>query len=161
MKKFILSLVFAMFAVVNVNAQWTTVNYEYDELLQNPVGTTHKFIDEYSNTFEFGELDKGKKFKCDITTNEGIFDFHIMSNSFGTKCVGGIVGLYDENNKLIKRWDETFIIAENVIKENKTCRPCKWKQINTYLLKNKGHITFIIYRYDMENLVMNVPCLNN
>ena len=160
MKKLIF-LFILLSSVLSINAQnsWTSINYEEDELIGTVGGTTKMYTDENGNTFEYGYLNDKKSFRCDITNNNNkIFNYNYYLNS-SVKVVYGVIGLYDENDKLVTKWDESFFIPFN--SSENVCRPKKWKKIMDYLNKNNGYVKVIVSVYHDNDFRMTIPCINN
>ena len=161
MKKIILSFIMCVCAFISNAQVWKEISYQEDELLGYSGGTTIMYTDENGNTFECGLINNGKSFRCDISNNSRKqFNWSsVNGTSKLIKMTHGVVGLYDINNKLIKKWNENFVVPDNTAAN--VCRPFKWRKIMKYINENQGYVKVIISVYEDNDFRMTIPCINN
>lgn len=167
MKKWIITLL-VWCVSVTVNAQsWIVDTIVGDELLgtKSCIGYT------------FQDVENGKEFIIYDDNNEdfflcvesGVFDFD-GDGASGGKIVRGLVGIYDENNKLIKKYDkycfESVGSFYNKVHSNKYSNmggnnKKNAKNIIEHLKNGKGSVRFIVPLYQSYQLDFTVPCMKN
>lgn len=77
------------------------------------------------------------------------------------------IGFYDEQNNLIKKWDNCMIELTNNLQVaeasktiwGKTSKGCR--DVVPYLMNERGYVRIIIPTYRGKEFDMKVPCLNS
>lgn len=167
MKKFIFSFL-ALFTCMTVNAQsWKEETIEGDELLGTKTQAAYVFQDgENGKTFIMFENETEDFNLC---VSSAVFDFN-GGGASGGKIVRGLVGLYDENGKLIKKYDkycfESIGSFYDKVHSNKYTNmggnnKKNAKNIIEYLKNAKGSVRFVIPLYQSFQFDFTVPCMKN
>ena len=158
MKK-IFALIMFVFIGLAANAQnWNHTHIDGDELKGTPENEVYVFVDENENGFVFGANEMFFK----VITKSGFFNYNKYN------IVSGIIGLYDENNNLLKKYDQFMFRVDNGL-EN-TAYPNKYskkggnnkknvKEIFNHLLNVNGYIRIIIPRYGDSDFDMKINCI--
>lgn len=167
MKKILFTLVMLCVSIT-VNAQaWVTEHIEGDELLGTKSCTGYTYQDEEKIKTLILFDDKEEDFY--IWSETGVFDFNGEGAS-GGKLVRGLVGIYDENGKLIKKYDKYCFEAVgtfyNKVHSNRYSNMGgnnrkNAKNIIEHLKKKKGSVRFFIPVYNGLPFDFTVPCMNN
>lgn len=167
MKKFIFTLL-TLCVSITVNAQsWIVDTIAGDELLgtKSCIG------------YAFQDVENGKEFIIYDNNNEDfylcveseVFDFD-GGGASGGKMVRGLVGIYDENGKLIKKYEkycfESVGSFYNKVHSNKYSNmggnnKKNAKNIIEHLKKGKGSVRFVLPLYQSFQFDFTVPCMNN
>lgn len=151
MKK-ILFILMMFCAVISINAQeWTSTDYEADELKGQESYTAYNFTDESGMFVYFSNYDDYYK----ICTLDGIFDYKGRYHQLKV-----IIGFYDENDKLVEKFNDWIYVKEDNSKIAGASGK-KSKKVITYIKQNMGYVRFIAERYGRTNFDFKVPCLNN
>lgn len=189
MKKFIMAIVCLMTMVVSANAQddmyyrkntnkevkpinetlannngWIISYHEPDELTGSKGYNSMTYLNETGGVVLWST--EAKKFR--VISNEELFDSEIRI--FGwlreTKNVFcAIIGMYDINNKLLKKKNCWFEIGANYLQGHSTIGASgknEGKDIVEYLRNGKGYIRIVAplsgtnAKFDLK-----VPCMNN
>jgi len=149
MKKIFIFSIMCLFAVF-ANAQgWTSDFHEADELKGQKAYTCYSFTNETGMFVFFSDPDDLFK----IATFDGFFDY----GRYHTTHV--IIGLYDEDDKLIDKIDYWIYVQ----KDNSSIafdNGKKPKKVINYLKQNKGYIRIIADRYGKSSFDFKVPCLD-
>lgn len=167
MKKALFTLAL-MCVCIGANAQtWQTETIAGDELLGTKSCTAYFYTegDEENNKSFIMFGDTNEDFNICLST--GVFDFSGGGASKG-KLVKGLVGIYDENGKLIKKFDdycfESVGSFYNKIHSNKYSKmggnnKKNAKVIIEHLRNNKGFVRFVIPLFDDVPLDFKVNCM--
>lgn len=103
MKKLFLSLVFTMVSIASFGQNWSTKSHEADELTEQDSYTSYVYEDPNVGSFIYWS---NQKDQFRIISKNGIFNYESVYNQGGSHYCGFdiIVGLYDENNKLVEKF---------------------------------------------------------
>ena len=166
MKKALTTIIMAFVAVLAFAQGWQTQTIAGDELLGTKSCTAYIFsADEDANKTFIVFSDTNEDFNICLST--GVFDFNGIGANKG-KLVKGLVGLYDENGKLIKKFDdycfESVGSFYNKLHSNKYSKmggnnKKNAKLIIEHLKNNKGFVRFVIPCFDDVPLDFKVNCM--
>ena len=212
MKKFFMSFVLAAISVVGLGQTWTIRDINEDALTDTPRHTEYIYTSNIV-TFSFTSLNDSDF----VIQLESPILFEEDEGTLGGKVSTILIGFYDENNNLIKKWP-TFLnnnidvgspniltglneknkihlrkywynesvgnytsfqlavdksLKEKKLKEEaiaeelyKLSEPVislfinRQKEINNYLLNNKGYIRMIIGTYGDGKIDVPIKCIN-
>ena len=167
MKKWIITLL-VWCVTLTVNAQfWRVDTIAGDELLGTKDCIGYSFQDA-DNDREFIIYDNSNE-DFYLCIESGIFDFN-GGGASGGKMVRGLVGIYDENGKLIKKYEnycfESVGSFYNKIHSNKYSNmggnnKKNAKNIIEHLKNGKGSVRFVIPLYQSYQMDFTVQCMNN
>ncbi len=152
---------------IAVNAQaWKAESITGDELLGTKSCTAYVFQDDENIKSFIMFNDNAEDFNLCIAS--GVFDFN-GDGASGGKIVRGLVGLYDENGKLIKKYDkycfESIESFYNKVHSNKYSNmggnnKKNAKNIIEHLKNGKGSVRFVIPLFQSVPFDFTVPCMN-
>ena len=167
MKNFLFALLTLCFSIT-INAQtWKVDTIEADELLGTKACIAYCFQD-VENGKEFIIYDDNNE-DFNLCVASGVFDFD-GDGASGGKIVRGLVGIYDENGKLIKKYDkycfESIGSFYDKVHSNKYSNmggnnKKNAKNIIEHLKNGKGSVRFVIPLYQSFQFDFTVHCMNN
>ena len=132
---------------------WNTEEYHADELKGTKGYTAYIYTDSKGDYFVLWSH-KDDEFR--ITSNSYIFDYYGSSRSFKV-----IIGLYDENDNLVKKIEcNAFTDDENSHMAYVHRRNAK--QTINHIRENKGYVRIIAPLYStLSDYDLKVPCFNS
>lgn len=167
MKKIVLSLMLLM-SVLMVNAQqWEKTLEKGDELLGTVERIKYKYVDSV-NVQAFAFYSDGDYWKIGIGGRVFQPDKRgVVIRKTQNYATYATIGFYDNNNKLISKWDncllqlvqgfQVALTAENIW--GKTTKGAR--EVVPYLRNEKGYVRIVVPVVRGKNFDMTIPCLNN
>lgn len=158
MKKLILGLLLLLTSPVF--AQWDKVVVKGDELKGTSDGVNCVYSDDYKH-IAFNE-ESVNYFV--LITDKSFFNFGTQKGTNGNYITVGLTGLYDNQDKLIEKFDVTFEVMEIATKIYPNKYTSKGgnnlkrsKKIIDYLKNEKGYVRFILPLHDGSEFDLKVP----
>ncbi len=161
-------LLFSFIACINANAQqWEKTVEKGDELLGTVERIKYKYVDSV-NVQAFAFYSDGDYWKIGIggrvfqPEKRGV----VIKKTYNNATYATI-GFYDNNNKLISKWDncllqliqgfQVALTAENIW--GKTTKGAR--EVVPYLRNEKGYVRIVVPVVRGKIFDITIPCLNN
>ena len=159
-----LLIFFLIFATLPMFAQWSKTVVKGDELK----GTSDGVNCVYSDDFKHIAFNEKSDNYFIVVTDKSFFNYSSIRGSNRRFIVDGLVGLYDNQDKLIERIEITFETMEKPT----TVYPNKYtskggnnlkrsKKVIDYLKNENGYVRIVLPLYNGEEFDLKIPTLNN
>lgn len=168
MKKTITTIMMLLTVTMNTVAQTWEKSIEPGDELKGTVDREKYRLADSTALQVMAFYQPGDYWKVGIGGNVFMPDKRGLVHKKTLNMIGyATVGFYDEQNQLIKKWDNCMIELTNNMQVaeasqtiwGKTSKGCR--DVVPYLMNERGYVRIIIPTYRGKEFDMTVPCLNN